>query len=428
MRIFKKYQLALFTLSFRLGMIVLLCFGTTAAQTTYTVTDLGTLGGTFSTNAPGGINNRGLADGSSTLPGDTALHAFLWQKGVMTDLGTLGGPNSGFNFLSLNGLGPSESGQVVGQAETSTPDPNGEDFCGFGTHLICLPFLWQKGVMTPLPTLGGNNGIASGINNRGQVVGTAENTTTDTTCPSPALQAEPVLWENLQIQQQFPTISGDPDGVAGAINDEGQAVGTTGTCPTLAPASLLHATLWENGTVTDLGNLGGTFLNVACNINNQGQVVGWSNLPGDTTFHGFLWQNGVMTDLGTLPGDDISQACGVNEKGQVTGLSAKLNQEARAFLWQNGVMTDLNTLIPAGSDFFLLIAGGINSQGEIVGLAMRISTGEVHAFLATPVQGSESTALPARGATSQSTKVVLPDNVRKLLRQRLGRPFRISLP
>ena len=38
-----------------------------------------------------------------------------------------------------------------------------EDFCGFGINLISVstlyvPFVSQKGVMTPLPTLRGNNG------------------------------------------------------------------------------------------------------------------------------------------------------------------------------------------------------------------------------------------------------------------------------
>jgi uncharacterized membrane protein len=110
------------------------------------------------------------------------VRAFFWRNGVMTDLGTLGGPNS---FAAWR---PGERGAVGGSTETSTPDPNGEDFCFFGTNLICLPFVWRNGVITPLPTLGGNNGNGNGMNSRGQVAGVAENTTPDPTClppPSP---------------------------------------------------------------------------------------------------------------------------------------------------------------------------------------------------------------------------------------------------
>jgi len=221
----------------------------TAQHTGYTVTDLGTLGGTFS--LAGGINNRGSVTGNSTLPGDTAVHAFLWQKGVMTDLGTLGGPNSIAPFP------PSESDKVGGSAETSTPDPLGEDFCFFGTNLICLPFLWQKGVMTPLPTLGGNNGEATEVNNRGQVAGVSEIATPDPTCDpsitSQVLHIKPVIWRNGNVQE-LPTFAGDPDGEALAINDIGQAVGDSGACTMFQR----HALLWQNGSATDLGNLGGT--------------------------------------------------------------------------------------------------------------------------------------------------------------------------
>ena len=104
----------------------------TAQQARYTVTDFGTLGGTFS--EADGINNRGSVEGTSTLPGDTTLHAFLWRNGVMTDLGTLGGPNSVASWR------PSESDKVGGRAETSTPDPLGEDFCDLGPTLYVSHF------------------------------------------------------------------------------------------------------------------------------------------------------------------------------------------------------------------------------------------------------------------------------------------------
>ena len=121
------------------------------------------------------------------MAGD-ALHAVVWYKGQMHDLGTLRGKNSqafGANVLEQPGYGP---GLVVGEAETSKPDPDGEDFCSFTVLGLppsgsCLPFLWRNGVMYPLPTLGGNNGIANKINYADEVAGTAENTVYDATCP-----------------------------------------------------------------------------------------------------------------------------------------------------------------------------------------------------------------------------------------------------
>jgi probable HAF family extracellular repeat protein len=91
-----------------------------------------------------------------------------------------------------------------------------------------------------------------------------------------------------------------------------------------------------------------------------------------------------MQDLGTLPGDVTSGALGMNNKGQVVGGSNDPNGNGRAVLWQDGVMTDLNSLIPQGSSLYLVYAGDINDDGEIVGLAFDPSTGTFPAFLAIP--------------------------------------------
>jgi probable HAF family extracellular repeat protein len=277
----------------------------------YRLSVLGTLGGTFGGEA-WGVNNRGSVAGHSGLP-DQTYHAFFWQRGVITDLGTLGGPNS-----NNSGNSPLNArGAVSGFSDTSTPDPNGEDFCGFGTYLICLPFVWQKGVMTALPTLGGNNGQGGGINNRGQVVGVSETPNSDP-CSFAFLQVEAAIWEHGTVQE-LPPFPGDAIGSASAINDDGQAVGATGCL-----LSTVRAVLWPkgpSGRVIDLGNLGGTAFNIAFDINNRGQVVGQSNLPGEILHHAFLWQNGTMTDLGSLPNLPTSVAGGINNRGQVVGFS-----------------------------------------------------------------------------------------------------------
>ena len=75
-------------------------------------------------------------------------------------------------------------------------------------------------------------------------------------------------------------------------------------------------------TATDLGTFGG-LRSHASDINAQGQVVGWSSLPGTSSLpngetHAFIWEAGTMTDLGT-PGGRFSFAGGLNDSGQVVG-------------------------------------------------------------------------------------------------------------
>ena len=390
----------------------------TLPATQYTVTDLGTLsGGNFS--QPFFINRYGLVSGSSNLA-DGNQHATLWLEELKVDIGApgLGGPNS-------IAFGDNDNFQSVGEAETSTPDPNGEDFCGFGTHLTCLPFLWQDGGMIPLPTLGGNNGEATAINNRGEVSGFTENLTPDPGCPAPqVLQFEPVIWKNGVIHK-LPMLGGDPEGVAFMINDNGQAVGASGTCTTFNPIDLynlvpVHAMLWEKGKAIDLGNLGGQTGqaggNLALGINNQGQVVGNSDLPGDTTFHAFLWtRRTAMQDLGTLSGDVASLSISINDAGSVIGASIDASGNPRAFLWENGVMTDLNTLIAGDSPLYLLTGCSINSRGEITGLGLT-SNGEIHTYLASPTHDVATCESASQGVISRR---VLSDDARKLLKEQL---------
>ncbi len=210
------------------------------------MTDLGSLGGDVSDAM--GINPAGQVVGTSYTPilpiSGGHPRAYLWQAGVMTNLGTLGGnasfatdindqgqvvghseisgPNSGFHaFLWENGVmldlgnsneatGINSAGQVVGN--------------NFGGHA----FLWEKGVRTDLGTLGGSWSRADGINSAGQVVGA-----------SPTAQGfdRGFVWEK-GVMTELGTLGGGFSG-ASDINDEGQVVGYSN------PATgLQHATLW----------------------------------------------------------------------------------------------------------------------------------------------------------------------------------------
>lgn len=362
-----------------------------AQSPTYKVVDLGMVG---PNGQPFAISNNGLVAGAAQA-GDI-IRAGLRYKGRVVDLGQPGLAGQNSMAFSVNSLG-----QAVGEAQTGTADPQGEDFCGFAAlglasfGTTCLGFVWQNGVMSPLPTLGGNNGVAYQINSAGQTVGMAEGVVTDSTCPASGpqkLEFKPVNWQNGTVHE-LPTYQGDPDGNAHAINDSGQAAGGSGVCAAFNPIWLtnlqpLHALLWESGKIVDLGNLGGTGHGdgiMALNLNNYGQVIGSSDLPGDASYHAFLWTHGTgMQDLGTLEGDMDSAAIGINDMGQIVGVSIDANFNPRAFLRQGQELIDLNTLVPGGSPLDLASACSINAAGEIVGFAFD-SSFNVHAYLAVPI-------------------------------------------
>jgi len=169
--------------------------------------DLGNLGGTISGVGPNGIaagplvpcaNNHGQVIGVSNLPGDVMSHAFSWEDGVMTDLGTLGGDNSEAIWLN-------DAGEVAGSADL----PGGQ---------IHHAALWTKGKIHDLGTVAGDpcsRGLA--INVRGQVVGGA------TDC-SNFLHA--FLWEDggpmLDLNTLIPPNSGVQLLEAININDRGE--------------------------------------------------------------------------------------------------------------------------------------------------------------------------------------------------------------
>ena len=402
--------------------IVLGCFSDAVAQTSYRITDLGTNNSKDNFSMAMGLNNQGWAenmDGSVNPPINNLFttvsrgRAVININGHNIDLGTLG-KSDGNSWINWGGI--NDRGEAVGMSETADLDPNGEDFCGFGTFLTCVPFLWRDGHMSALPRVGGNNGQASAINNGGEVVGFAETANTDPTCP-PAPTMSPVLWEKGQAQP-LPLIGTDPDGFANGINDQGTAVGYSGSC-----IAAKHAVMWKNNTAFVLQDLGGTRSNVAFAINNLGQIAGKVRSADGTTFVAALWQpDGTLINLGILPGDYAAFATGINNLGQVVGnnFDSSFNW-SHGFIWQNGVMTDLNTLIPADSNLFVISASNINERGQISGMATVLTgphAGDIHAYLATPVNASVGTSVADVAPTRPKSN--LPASVGKQLLQRFG--------
>jgi probable HAF family extracellular repeat protein len=350
------------------------------------------------------INSSGQISGTSLLSGNEIEHAQIWVKPPHTiDLGTLGGPNSAI-FQYNHG----RAGQFVGWSETSATDPYDENYCGFGTSHICRGFSWQDGTMRSLPTLGGDNDQSNDVNKRGQIAGDSETTTEDSSCnPPQVFDFLGVIWQpNGKITTLSP-YPGDTVSYAYTLNQSGKnAVGNSGSCA--APDA--HAVFWQNASSPiNLGSLGGT-VNQALDINNRGQIIGNSDLSGDTATHTFLWQNGTISDVGTLPGDVDSFAGGINDEGQVVGESCDASGNCRGYLWQNGSIYDLNALVPPSDNLDLPFGSNINDRGEITGATVN-------------AQGVESAiVLIPRGSAqvlhygASASRVTLPESLRMRLR------------
>lgn len=279
-------------------------------------TDLGTPG---VTSIATGINGQGQVVGSS-FDANRHNHAMRWDKGIATELGTLGGASAG--ALDIN-----DGGQVVGWS----------DVTGGGFHAV----LWDNEAPNDLGTLGGFNSQAFGINALGDVAGWSLEPQDDS-----RFQAHPVLWQNGTIIN-LGTLGSATWGEASEINDGGQVVGRGW------PTTNFTAVLWDAGTMIDLG-LPSPF-GIAHSINARGQIVGQS---GPTPF---FWENGTLRFLVKLAGRDCV-ASDINNRAQVVGWCLVDDWTAHAVLWEDGRPIDLT---PGGGASAAL---AINARGDIVGM------------------------------------------------------------
>ncbi|MDC8771734.1 PEP-CTERM sorting domain-containing protein [Roseateles albus] len=196
---------------------------------------------------------------------------------------------------------------------------------------------------------------ALGINGSGKVAGTSS--------PSSTVDFRTTLWDGSTTTY----FSGGQYSKASSINDAGQMVGWS------SYGDKSHAYRWDTsgGLAIDLGPPGVN--SEALGINSSGQVVGYVDTPDNQSFRATIWNGTTATDLGTH--GIASRATGINNAGQVVGWTMKSNGAVHATLWSGTTVNDLGTLGGESS-----LAFGINNNGQVVGFS-RIAGGATHAAL-----------------------------------------------
>jgi probable HAF family extracellular repeat protein len=317
-----------------------------AAQASYTISDLGTLGsGGYSVSR--GVNATAQMTGATGAGANS--EAFLYSNGSMTNLGTLGGTSGIGNAINT-------SGQVAGYSQNAS-----------GTYRA---FLSSGSNLLDIGDLGGGSAVGYGINDLGQVVGSAVTTNGEN---------HPFLYRNGRMIDLGTLGSSDNDwwNVASGINNSGVVTGTS-----YDAQGNFFGFVWKNGKMLKMGTLGGLW-SQGYAINNKGQVTGVGYTKNGSA-HAFITNCPTcpLKDLGTFAGSTSTVwGFAINDSGVVVGQST-FGGTYHAFVYSSGKIKDLNKMIPAGSGWVLIEARGINAAGQITGMGMH--NGQEHAFLLTP--------------------------------------------
>ena len=270
---------------------------------------------------PQGMNDRGDIVGYSRTA-DGNIHPFLWQNGVMRDLGRPPGaePNSGATAVSDDGV-------VI-----ANDNENG-------------PFTWRDGQWTALPFAG----HMSDINKKHAIVGVWQN----------HVGGGRAFMYQEGVFRDIGTLGG-PTSNAQGVNDKGVIVGVSQAWGT----GDFHAFTYEGGRMRDLGTLGGNS-SIAHGINDRGLIVGESEEPGGRRVS-FVSDGRTMRRLFDAPGSTHS-ALAINNAGAIIG-----NIDDTTYLYEKGVPTRLDTLdVFRNAGWTRVFAMDINDHGWITGWGWR---------------------------------------------------------